>query len=307
MVRFRVYSRPQSVDSEVTMKRAVFHLLIVAFCLGLFSSCAKDLITGKGSYNWYKVPDDSKLGSYVMQQQLKALKKENKEVDSPRNAYELAQIREIVARIGAVSHYPDFPWEVHVASIPIVNAWCAPGGKIMVYEGLWDPKKGLIEKDNEDQLAAVLAHEIAHATARHVTESLSTNMTIMMAGQVASTAISAASVDGANIFNDIFTNGMNIFVPSYSRKNELEADRIGLLYMAKAGYDPRAAIALWKKAAQQKKDPGSVFASHPTSGMRAAELEKYLPEAMKIYDDVNEQKAKSEPPKKVKKHRKTIG
>ncbi len=280
-------------------------LLVAVYSLFVLSSCAKDLITGKSSYNWYKVQDDSKFGNQVMQQQLKALKKQNKEVDSPRNSYELAQIKEIVARIGAVSHYPDFPWEVHLASVPVVNAWCAPGGKIMVYEGLWDPKKGLVEKDNEDQLAAVLAHEIAHATARHVTESLSTNMTIMMAGQVVSTAISAASVEGSNLFADIFTNGMNIFVPSYSRKNEFEADRIGLLYMAKAGYDPRAAVALWKKAAQQKKDPGSVFASHPTSGARASELEKYLPEAMKIYGDVQDQKAKQEPARKAKKHRKT--
>lgn len=269
----------------MSLKRSF--LFILVSCAFLFTTgCAKDLISGKDTYNWYKVDDDVKLGNYVMKTQLKELKDRGKEVDSPKDAKELQLIKNIVKRIGAVSHYPNFPWEVHIADVPVVNAWCAPGGKIMVYEGLWDKEKGLVDKNNADQLAAVLAHEIAHATARHVTETISTNMTIMMAGQVAASAISAASPTGGNIFSQVFANGMNIYLPSYSSSNELEADRVGLLYMAKAGYDPREAVNLWKKAASEKKTPTTIFASHPSSGSRAKQLEKYLPEAMAIYEEV---------------------
>jgi hypothetical protein len=118
-----------------------------------------------------------------------------------------------------------------------------------------------------------------------------------MAGMAVQTAISAGgSAQGADLFGDIFSNGMNIFVPSYSRKNEFEADKIGLTYMAGAGYDPRAAVVLWKKAAKMKKDRTSVFASHPASGARAAALEKLLPEAMKIYEETLARQGKKVPP-----------
>jgi len=123
----------------------------------LVSGCAKDVITGKTTLNYYKVESEPKLGMQVLLMQEKALKKEKKEVDSEKDKVELEMLRKIVADIAAVSHYPQFPYEVHLADVDIVNAWCAPGGKIMVYEGLWDPKKGLVEKGNEDQLAAVLA------------------------------------------------------------------------------------------------------------------------------------------------------
>lgn len=257
----------------------------------LVSGCAKDLITGKTTLNYYKLENEPKLGQQVLLQQEKALKKEKKEVDSERNHAELERLRKIVANIATVSHYPQFPYEVHLADIDIVNAWCAPGGKIMVYEGLWDPKKGLVEKGNEDQLAAVLAHEIAHANARHVTESISANTTIALVGAAVSTAIAAGGYkEGSNLFGQIFSEGMNIFAPSYSRKNEFEADEIGLIYMAKTGSDPRAAVELWKKAAKKKKDFATIYASHPSSGARAKHLEAILPKAMELYEEAKKSK-----------------
>jgi len=87
---------------------------------------------------------------------------------------------------------------------------------------------------------------------------------------------------------------MNIFVPSYSRKYEYEADAIGLMYMAKAGYDPRVAVELWKKAAQKKKDYASIYASHPSSGARAKHLEEILPKAMEFYDEAMRVKAQQQ-------------
>jgi len=261
---------------------AALLLISAAICL---SGCARDLITGKKTYNLYSVDSDAKLGSYVMKSQLKSLKKAKKKYDTKPNKKQLKQIREIVKNIASVSHYPKFPYEVHLADVDVVNAWCAPGGKMMVYEGLWDPKKGLVKKGNEDELAAVIAHEMAHATARHVTEAISRNTTILAIGSVASSIISAHSAVGGDVFQDIFTEGMNVFIPSYSRKNELEADRVGLFYMAKAGYDPRAAVRLWIRAAKRKGDQSSIYASHPSSGIRAKQLKKYLPDASFIYEE----------------------
>lgn len=260
-------------------------LICLPFILILFftSACAKDIITGKSTYNVYSVSSDISLGQDVMRQQLAALKSANKEYDTEKDKQQRQRIEKIVKRIGAVSHYPNFPYEVHVADVDIVNAWCAPGGKIMVYEGLWDPKKGLVNKNNDDELAAVLAHEIAHATGRHVTEMLSVNMTLAVAGTVAESVISSGSSSGAGIFREIFTQGFNVFVPTYSRKNEYEADKVGLIYMAKAGYDPRAAVELWEKASKRKGDSSSIYSTHPSSGARAAALKKDLPEALKYY------------------------
>jgi predicted Zn-dependent protease len=263
------------------VKKAIF-LIVVSFFI---SGCAKDLITGKKTLNYYNLQDEPKIGQYVLLEQERALKKQKKEIDSEKDKEDLERLRKIVARIASVSHYPQFPYEVHLADADIVNAWCAPGGKVMVYTGLWDPKKGLVEKDNDDQLAAVLAHEIAHATARHVTEAISRNMTIAFVGTVISAGIAAGGYEqGSNLFGEIFSEGMDIFVPSYSRKNESEADAIGLMYMAKAGYDPRVAVELWKKAAQKRKDRTSIYASHPASGERARHLEELLPQAMEFYE-----------------------
>jgi predicted Zn-dependent protease len=265
--------------------KRLFCLIFIASFLTGFAGCAKDVVTGKTTLNYYSLESEPKLGKQVLDQQIKALKFNKKNVDSERNRAELERLQTIVKRIGAVSHYPQFPYEVHLADIDVVNAWCAPGGKIMVFEGLWDPKKGLVEKGNEDQLAAVLAHEIAHANARHVTETLSTNITIMMVGAAVSTAIAAGGYqEGSNLFGEVFSQGMNIFVPSYSRKNEYEADAIGLIYMAKAGYDPREAVKLWETAAKKKKDYASIYASHPSSGARAKRLKELLPKAVEIYE-----------------------
>lgn len=267
-----------------TSKSYLVIAIVFTVLMGL-TGCAKDLITGKKTLNYYSIKDEPRLGKYVLKYQLKALKKSKKKYDSKKNKKQLKLIRNIVDDIAAVSHYPKFPYEIHLADIPIVNAWCAPGGKMMVYEGLWDPKKGLVKKGNKDELAAVMAHEIAHATARHVTESISRNLTILTIAQVAASIISSQSSEGGNIFQQIFTQGFNVFIPTYSRKNEFEADRVGFFYMARAGYDPRAAIRLWKRAAKKKGNRSSLYSTHPSSGARYRALEKLLPDAMLLYEE----------------------
>lgn len=266
------------------MKKTLFCLLVLGSCFFL-SGCTKDYVTGKSTYNMYSVSSDIDLGNYVMKEQMGALQKKGKKTDEAADAREYQRIRKIVKRILPHTHIPNLPYETHLADVDIVNAWCAPGGKIMVYTGLWQPRKGLVQKGNDDELAAVLSHEIAHATARHVTETISRVSTIQIVGSVAAAVISeAGSAQASDTFGRIFSSGVDVYVPFYSRKNESEADAIGLMYMASAGYNPQAAVNLWERAAKESKsDKTSIFASHPASGERAAALKKLLPKAMEVY------------------------
>ncbi len=277
-----------------TNKSAASLVLILWVVFAFSSGCAIDLVTGKKSYNWFKIEEDIRLGQQVMDQQLKALKKKKKPVDAEADAVLTEKVQKITKRIGAVSHYPAFPYEAHLAKVDVVNAWCAPGGKVMVYTGLFDPKKGLVRRESgfaggsptfDDELAAVISHEIAHATARHVTEALSRNFTIMTIGTIAVSAISASGAGTVqNVFNNVIQEGINLYIPFYSRGNESEADRIGILYMAKAGYKPRAAVDLWYRACKKKGDMYSLYTSHPSSCQRAKNLEQLLPQAVIEYE-----------------------
>jgi metalloendopeptidase OMA1, mitochondrial len=270
-------------------------VIAVVFAL---SACVKDPITGKSTYNWYSLSTDIKLGQQVMASQLKSLHQANKKMDAVADPAMSKKIQLIADDIAKVSHIPKFPWEVHLADVDVVNAWCAPGGKIMVYSGLYDAKKGLVDVNKTDELAAVMAHEITHATARHVTESLSRQQSAVLVGQVALSAIaSAGSQVTTDMFQQVITGGLNIYLPAYSRKNESEADRIGLFYMAAAGYNPQAAVDVWYRACKKRGDKTSIFASHPSSCQRAKDLEKLMPKAQELYLQVKAGKKVRVPPK----------
>lgn len=263
----------------------------------LLASCAKDPVTGKSAYNWYSLNTDVRLGTEVMTAQLQEVEKQKKPVDTKADPAMYKDIKEVAFNIAEISHIPKFPWEFHLADLDVVNAWAAPGGKIMVYSGLYDRKKGLVNPDRMDEMAAVLGHEIAHATARHVTESLSRTYSAVLVGQVALSAISASgSAAATDLFQTVFVQGMNIYVPAYSRSNESEADRIGLFYMARAGYDPKAARDLWYRACKKRGDQTSIYASHPSSCKRAKDLEKLLPEATALYNKVKAGEKVPKPP-----------
>lgn len=273
-------------------------ILIVTLAL-FVTSCAMDPVTGKKAYNWYSLKTDAKLGDQVMTSQLKALNKKKKPTDTKADPVMYKRMKGIAFNIAAISHVRGFPWEFHLAELDVVNAWAAPGGKIMVYSGLYShKKKALVNPRSDDEIAAVLGHEIAHATARHVTESLSRNYSILLVGNVALSAISATgSATATNIFRNVFSSGINIYIPVYSRKNEREADKIGLFYMARAGYNPKAAVNLWYRACKRKGDRTSIYASHPSSCSRAKNLEKYLPEADALYRRVKVGERAEMPPR----------
>jgi predicted Zn-dependent protease len=193
----------------------------------------------------------------------------------------------MVGRISKVSHIPDLPYEVHLIDDPkIVNAMCAPGGKVMVFSGLYKGKDAIVKDD--DELAVVLGHEIAHATCRHVTESQTREMPlnlVLMGGAIYADA--KGNEEAATWVAAAFIAAQGLIFPKYSRRDEAEADAVGLMYAAKAGYDPRAAPRLWKHVYEEQGDSPALlafFSSHPSNKDRWKALEKQLPAALVEYE-----------------------
>ncbi len=174
-----------------------------------------------------------------------------------------------------------FQWEFNLVQSKEANAWCLPGGKIVVYEGL------LPYTENETALAIVLGHEIAHAVAKHSAEQLTkqNNQSVLtqvigtagqMVGGTAGTIVQA----GASVAGNYAFPLMNL---KYSRSNESEADYMGLIFAAMAGYNPEEAIPFWKRMSSGSTSSSDFFSDHPSDEKRISALEKEMPEAKKYY------------------------
>jgi predicted Zn-dependent protease len=197
-----------------------------------------------------------------------------------RNAAQVQRVRAITQRLVAQTSAfrPDaakWPWEVHVISMDEVNAWCMPGGKMAIYTGLIDKLQA-----SDDEIAAVMGHEIAHALREHARERISRQMgtqtVIGIAGAILGIGDLGQSVAGA--VADVTLNLPN------SRLHETEADRIGVELAARAGFDPRAAISLWQKMAKAGGGGGPQFLStHPSHENRLSDLQEYAQRVMPLY------------------------
>ena len=262
-----------------------FRLPLCSICLLLLAGCTTmDAVTGQKTRNFYSLQQDIELGSQVYGETLEEMRTRGVPVDT--DTVRLAQLQEMARRIAAVSDLPDLPYKVSLIQTNIVNAMAAPGGKIMVYEGLWDAEKGLAR--DEDEIAAVMAHEIAHVNARHSTEAMTRQM-LPNALFLGATIFAQAKERGdiATALGGAFVLYNGVWVTRYSRSDETEADSIGMMYMAKAGYDPRAALRIWERAAQQStgSDPAaSIFSTHPADSTRLQNLRAQLPAALAAYE-----------------------
>ncbi len=252
----------------------------------LVTGCATtiDSVTGLETRNFYSLQQDVELGTQVYSETIEEMRSRGIALNA--DPARVAQLQEMVKRIGAVSDLPDLPYEVTLIHTNIVNAMAAPGGKIMVYEGLWDSEKGLARDD--DEIAAVIAHEIAHVNARHSTESMTRQMLPNVLFLGATIFAQAKERDDiATALGGAFVLYNGIWVTRYSRADEIEADSVGIMYMAKAGYDPRASLRIWERAAQQSSgnDPAaSVFSTHPADSVRLQNLRAQLPAALAAYE-----------------------
>ena len=247
--------------------------------VALGCSCATDAVTGKRVTNIYSLDDDMAMGQATLAENIRQMRTAGVAINE--DTYRLRQLEEIVGRIAAVSDMPDLPYTVTLFQTNIVNAAAAPGGSLMVFEGLYDKEEGLV-RDDENELAAVMAHEIAHVTCRHSSERQSKLRAVNLVGAI---GVAAAGAAGYGDIADLALNvGGAFWLPSYTRKDEAEADAIGLIYMAKAGYDPRAAPRIWERVAK-KGESSSIFSTHPSGSNRFEKLQKLVPQAMEFYKE----------------------
>ncbi|MBX3421060.1 MAG: M48 family metallopeptidase [Pirellulaceae bacterium] len=190
-------------------------------------------------------------------------------------------VHEVGHRVAAASGRTDYEWEVRLIRGDEQNAYCLPGGKIVVYEGI------LPVCQNEAGLAVVMSHEVAHVLARHGGERMSQQAAVNGAQQVLGVLTQNREQVSRELWMRAYGVATNygVLLP-YSRKHETEADHIGLMLMSQAGYDPSEAPRFWQRfgsASQGAVKPPEFMSTHPADHRRASELEKLLPEALTIY------------------------
>jgi predicted Zn-dependent protease len=173
-----------------------------------------------------------------------------------------------------------YGWEFNLVEHKDANAWCMPGGKVMVYTGI------LPVTNNEIGLAVVMGHEIAHAVAEHGDERMSQGLLAQLGGAALSSALSEKPQQTQQLWMTVFGVGVTYgaLLP-FSRVQENEADHLGLIFMAMAGYDPNEALSFWQRMAQQNKGQGppEFMSTHPSDESRIARIRAELPEALRYY------------------------
>lgn len=260
---------------------------LAAVLLALGAGCATtDYVTGDSVNNIYSLDDEVQMGQQYYTQMVGELKKQNAPVN--QDPARVALVRDITRQIVTYAHITNLPYRAtHVSDPEMINAYALPGGNIMVFEGLWDPKEGLVQ--TVDELAAVIGHEIAHVNCRHSTEAMTRQLApnLLLTGAMIYAAIEEDE-DMQLIVGGTMVAYNGLVVTMYSRKDELEADRVGMMYMAQAGYNPQAAVRVWERLAggsdNQFKKALSIFSTHPRDYKRVQELRKHLPEAMALYE-----------------------
>ncbi len=250
----------------------------LALGLGLFLTqvlaCASAPYTGRPQLLMVSESREAAMGERVFQE----LKRRQRLASDPKLH---AMMQRVGGRLAAAAHRPDFRWEFAVFEEKEANAFCLPGGKVGVFTGLFK----YIQSDSD--LATVLAHEIAHVLARHAGERLSQGLLADLGSLGLSLGLGGANPYAGQAILQGYQLGttVGIMLP-YSRKQEYEADRIGLILMAKAGYDPALGIAFWEKWSAQEKGRSSwpqFLSTHPKDANRLRAMKACLPEARRYF------------------------
>lgn len=254
------------------MRRKVLARALTGWIGWMAVGCYTVPETGRRSLNFIPASEEMQLG-------FTEFDKMKKEVPISKDAAARALVEKVGKRIAAVAPLPNAQWEFVVFESKEVNAFCLPGGKVGVYTGILP-----ITKD-EAGLATVLGHEVAHAVARHGGERMSTQMAVQGIGQLGAAVVGQSKYASYGpAFTQVYGVGAQVGVTlPHSRGNESEADHMGLIYMARAGYNPEAAVAFWQRFAAYNASAGGTtpwfLRTHPLDETRIRQLQGWMPEA----------------------------
>lgn len=255
------------------------YVIISAFAVALGISCATNPFTGKKTLNF--VSNDQIFPMAFAQ--YKQFLTENKVVSSSGSAQQVQTVgnkiriaaEKYLNSIGQKEYLNGYAWEYKLVENKEVNAWCMPGGKIVVYSGILPVTK------DEAGLATVLGHEVSHALANHGAQRMSADQLQQLVGMGVGAATSGQTAEKQAIFQQAYGLGSTLLVTlPFSRSNESEADEIGLTLMAIAGYNPDQAISFWQRmAANGGAAPPEFLSTHPSDATRIADIKKLIPKA----------------------------
>jgi predicted Zn-dependent protease len=270
---------------ELLMKNILLRCAIVCIALLAFAGCQSTTGTGavgvkRSQFMIVSAEDVDKMAAQAYSQ-LKSESTQKGQLNT--DAQMTARVRAIALRIQPETRVfrPDAPqwdWQVNVIESKELNAFCMPGGRIMFYSGLIDQLQL-----TDDEIAIVMGHEIAHALREHSREQMSQSM-------AAQTGLGVGSILlGGGAGADLAAQGYQALVATqFSRTDENEADRIGLELSARAGYDPRAGLTLWKKMGEASKGaPPEFLSTHPADASRAKTIQSLLPTVLPLYNAAN--------------------
>lgn len=262
----------------------MFKKVTLLATLSLLAACTTVPITGRRQLS---LVSDSEINALATNQYREVIAKSQLST----NPQQIAMVRRVGQRIqaGVESYFRQqnaseqlagYQWEFNlIQDDKQQNAWAMPGGKVAVYTGI------LPITQDENGLAVVMAHEIAHAVAKHGSERMSQGLVQQLGGQALSAALSTNAPATQELALQAFGVGSQLGLLRYGRNQESEADHLGLIFMALAGYNPDGAIEFWRRmdARENAASPPEFLSTHPSNGTRIADIERELPEARKYY------------------------
>lgn len=262
------------------MKRSIILLLLVAFVV---SSCSKVPITKRRQFNLIPAPTMNTMSLQAYNDFLNT----NKVVPSGSDA---TMVKRVGGKIAAAAtsylkskkqlkRIKDFKWEFNLVDDETANAWCMPGGKVVFYTGILPITK------TEAGLATVMGHEVAHAIARHGNERMTQAVAVQAGGIGLSVLLQSKPTEALNLFAQAYGIGSQLGMLKFSRTHESEADKMGLIFMSIAGYNPREATEFWTrmKTMSGGEAPPEFVSTHPSHETRIKDLNDFMPNALKYY------------------------
>jgi predicted Zn-dependent protease len=257
----------------------MYNKVIYFFITVLLYSCSTVPITERKRVN---IVDDSQIlpasfaqyDNFLKENKLSTDAKMTREIENVGLRISKSVDRFMRAN-GMTEEANNYQWEFKLVADDQMNAWCLPGGKVVFYTGILPVCK------NTDGIAAVMGHEIAHAFAKHGQERMTSAYGQQLGGVAVAIGTSGQNYETQMLWNSIYGIGSQVGMLAYSRTHETEADKLGMVFMIMAGYDPEEAIQLWKRMKENSKGeaPPEFLSTHPSNDTRIEDLKKYLPVA----------------------------